>query len=96
MGAACSDFLFKVSNDYNRVAKHNFNFKVTQSIRLSFMVASFAIWGILLYVWAKAICAQLQFYILTLWLIAITALSCSAGREVVEYKMVERLKAQKI
>jgi len=96
MGAACSDFLFHVSVEYNRLAKHNCNFKLTQSVRLFFIVASFAIWGLLLYVWAKAICAQLQFYILTLWLFCITTVSCSAGREVVEHKMVERLKTQKI
>ena len=34
----------------------------------------------------------LLFYILTLWLVASTKLAWSAGREVVEKKMVERLR----
>ena len=44
----------------------------------------------------KAIFAQLQFYILTLWLVAITAVACAAGRQVVEVKMVEKLKDEKL
>ena len=78
-----SNLLFHVNDEYNRFSKHNINLKLTQSIRLFFMLTSFAVWCILLYVWAKAIFAQLQFYILTFWLYAITAVACSAGREVV-------------
>ena len=57
MGQACGKFLFEVSEDYNRLYRHNFNFKCTQSFRLANMVASFAIWCILLYVWVKAVLA---------------------------------------
>jgi len=96
MGAACSNFLFHVSDDYNRLHRHNFNFKCTQTIRLINMIASFFLWCILLYVWVKAVFAQLQFYILTLWLISSTKLAWSAGREVVEKKMVERLRDEKL
>ena len=55
----CSSLLLEVRDDYNRLSKHNFNFKCTQSLRLFFMLGSFVVWGILLYVWAKAIFAQL-------------------------------------
>ena len=57
MGQACGKFLFEVSEDYNRLYRHNFNFKCTQSFRLANMVASFALWCILLYVWVKAVLA---------------------------------------
>ena len=96
MALGVSKFLFGVGEDYNTLKLHNINFKVTQSIRLFFILVSLAIWGTLLYVWAKAIFAQLQFYILTIWLFAIISVSCSAGREVVEVKMVERLKDEKV
>jgi len=56
-GRGCTSFLFGVSDDFNRLKNHNMNFKVTQSIRLFFIIASFGIWGTLLYVWAKAIFA---------------------------------------
>ena len=88
----CSNLLFHVNDEYNRLSKHNINFKVTQTIRLIFILSTFAVWCILLYVWAKAIFAQLQFYILTIWLIAITLVACSAGREVVQVKMLEKIK----
>ena len=52
-------FLFDVSEEYNRVARHNYNFVVTQSIRLVIILISFFFWGILLYVWVKDIFAQL-------------------------------------
>lgn len=57
MGAACTNFLFHVSDDYNRLYRHNFNFKATQVLRLFNLIGSFAIWCILLYVWVKAIFA---------------------------------------
>ena len=94
--SGCPQAFFHVSEDYNRLSKHNVNFKFTQSIRLSCMVVCFGIWAILLYVWGKAIFAQLQFYILTIWLYAISLVSCSAGREVVEVKMVSRIKETKL
>lgn len=59
MGAACSNFLFEVSDDYNRLYRHNFNFKCTQTLRLINIIVSFAIWAMLLYVWVKAVFAQL-------------------------------------
>lgn len=93
---SCYDLLFHVGDEFNRYSKHNCNFKFTQSLRLLFMTFSFAIWALLLYVWAKAIFAQLQFYTLTLWLYAITSVACSSGREVVEVKMVSRLQQEKL
>lgn len=90
-----SQFLFYMDEDLNRVKRHNFNFKCTQTIRLIFMLLSFAVWGILVYVWAKALLSQLQFWILTLWLYAITTVSISAGRQVVEEKLTERLRDEK-
>ena len=57
---------------------------------------SFAIWGLLLYVWVKDVFAQLQFWILTVWLVSVTRLAWVSGREVVEKKMVERLRDEKL
>jgi cystathionine beta-lyase/cystathionine gamma-synthase len=57
MGAICASFLFELSDDYNRFYRHNFNFKLTQSLRLVFSLISFSIWGLLLYVWVKDIFA---------------------------------------
>ena len=93
---SCLNFFFSLSDEFNRLSKHNCNFKLTQSLRLFFMVCSFAIWGTLLYVWAKAIFAQLQFYILTIWFFSISAVATSAGREVVEVKMVNKMKEEKL
>ena len=90
------NFLFHVSDEYNRLFMHNYNFTATQSVRLGIMIGSFVIWGILVYVWVKDVIAQLQFYTLTLWLIAISSLSCSAGREVVEKKLIHKLKEEKL
>ena len=75
--------------------KFNCNFKAIQSVRLVFMIASLALLGCLMYVWVKAIFAQLQFYILLVWCYAIIAIGCSSGREVVQVKMVENLKNEK-
>jgi len=50
-------FLFHVDDSLNRFKLHNCNFKCTQTMRLIFMICSFAVWGILLFVWAKAVFA---------------------------------------
>ena len=89
-------FLFDVSAEYNRVARHNYNFVCTQSIRLAIIFISFFLWGILLYVWVKDIFAQLQFYILTIWLFAISSLAWASGREIYEAKMVVKIREEKL
>ena len=91
MGSACTRLFFELGDDYNRVSKHNCNFKCTQAIRLIIMLLSIAVWGTLLYIWAKSILAQLVIFALTAWIIAISTLSFSAGREVCEAKMVHRI-----
>ena len=85
-----------MSDDYNRFYRHNCNFVFTQSVRLIFIFCSFAIFCLLLYVWVKDIFAQIQFWILLTWVVAITRLSWASGREVVEKKMVERLRDEKL
>ena len=87
--------LFTVSEFFNRVKEHNINFKVTQSIRIFMFLISLANWTLLLYVWSKAILGQIVFYTLTIWIYALTTLAISAGREVVEVKILEKLKAKK-
>lgn len=49
----------------------------------------------MLYVWGKAIFGQVVFYMLTIWIYAQTTVAISAGREVVEVKMLEKLKSKK-
>ena len=49
-----------------------------------------------MYVWAKEIFCQLQFYVLGLWIYAILNVATSAGREVVELKMVNKIKEDKL
>lgn len=58
-GFSCTKFWFDLDEDYKLVAHHNCTFWWTQLIRLIMMMGSFLIWGLLLYVWAKAIFAQL-------------------------------------
>ena len=55
MGNAISNLLFDIGDDYNRVSKHNCNFKCTQVIRLIMIISSLGIWGTLIYIWAKTI-----------------------------------------
>ena len=92
MGADCTSFLFDIPEAYNRFYMHNFSFKCTQTVRLLIILLSMAIWCLLIYVWVKACIEQLQFYILTIWLFAIARLSWSAGREVMEKKLLMRRK----
>lgn len=47
--------LFKVDDTYNRISMHNMNFVATQTFRLVMMIATFAFWICLLYVWVKAV-----------------------------------------
>ena len=47
------------------------------------MIITLALWFILLYVWSKATFAQLQMYVLTIWLYAISTVALSSGREIV-------------
>ena len=75
MGFSCFNFLFHLDEDCNRLARHNYNFTVTQSVRLTCIVASMVVWGTLVYVWVKDVFAQLQFYVLVLWLVAICSVS---------------------
>jgi len=75
MGFSCFNLLFYVDDDCNRLAKHNYNFTVIQSIRLTFILVSIMIQGILLYVWAKDVFAQLQFYVLLLFIIGIAGVA---------------------
>jgi len=96
MGFSCHSLLFRLDEDSNRMAKHNYNFTLTQSIRLTMTIVSVGLTGTLLYVWVKDIFAQLQFYIMLLWILAIAGVACSAGREVVELKLVHRLKDAKL
>ena len=96
MGQRISNLLFELGDDYNRVSKHNCNFKLTQTLRLIMMVSSFAIWGMLLYIWAKTVLSQLVFWSLTLWIFAISTMAISSGREVCEIKMLDRLKNKKL
>ena len=60
------------------------------------MIVSFAVWGMLLYIWAKVVLAEILFYTMTLWLFAISTLAVSAGREVCEIKMLGKLKDKKL
>ena len=60
------------------------------------MISCFALWCILLYVWSKAVFAQLQFYILTIWLYSISTVAFSSGREIVQAKMLEKIKQDKL
>ena len=87
-----SAFLFRVDPCLNQVKNHNINFKVTQTLRLVFILASFTVWGILSYVWVKDFCAKLQFWIMTLWLYAYTIMSIAAGAKVVEEKKTLKLR----
>ena len=96
MGQAISNLLFELGDDYNRVSKHNCNFKFTQTLRLIMMVSCFAIWGMLLYIWAKTVLCQLVFWSLSLWIYAISTMAISSGREVCEIKMLDRLKNKKL
>ena len=57
MGFSCFSFLFHFDEDCNRVARHNFNFTVTQSIRLTMILVSLGLWGTLVYVWTKDVVA---------------------------------------
>lgn len=54
-GFSFTDFLFHVDEDLNRVKRHNINFKCTQTLRLFFMISTFLVTGVLIYVWAKAL-----------------------------------------
>ena len=96
MGQAISNLLFELGDDYNRVSKHNCNFKCTQTLRLIMMITCFAIWGMLLYIWAKTVLSQIVFWSLSMWLFAISTLAMSSGREVCEIKMLEKLKNKKL
>ena len=84
--------LFTLEDTFNRVKLHNINFVATQSIRLLMLTASFAFWIMLVYVWVKAVFSQILFYTLTLWLVASCSVALASGREVVEVKMLEKLK----
>ena len=57
MGFSCNSLLFHMDEDRNRMAKHNYNFSLTQSIRLTMIIVSLCIWGTLLYIWTKDVCA---------------------------------------
>ena len=59
MGFSCFSFLFHLGEDNNRLARHNYNFTVTQSIRLTMVLVSLGLCGTLIYVWAKDVIAQL-------------------------------------
>ena len=74
---------------------HNINFKCTQTFRLIIFVTSLLIWLMMLYVWGKAIFGQIVFYTMSVFLYAMTTISVSAGREVVEEKMLENLKEKR-
>jgi hypothetical protein len=92
MGSAISNLLFGIGDDYNRVSKHNCNFKCTQAIRLIMMFFTLAVLGSLMYIWAKSILAQLVIFSLGIWFFAQTLIALSAGREVVEVKMLDKIK----
>ena len=85
------DFLSSVDDEFNRVAKHNCNFKFIQTVRLLSILASGCLWCVLLFIWAKASFAQLQFWILCIWIYSISIFALSAGREVCEIKMLRKL-----
>lgn len=74
---------------------HNINFKCTQTFRLIIFVTSLLIWLMMLYVWGKAIFGQIVFYTMSVFIYAMTTISVSAGREVVEEKMLEKLKEKR-
>ena len=96
MGQTISNLLFELGDDYNKVSRHNCNFKLTQTLRLIMIVSCFAIWGLLLYIWAKTVLSQLVFWSLSLWIFAISTLAISSGREVCEIKMLGKLKDKKL
>ena len=87
--------LFTLSGFFNRVSMHNINFKWTQSIRIVMFLFNLTNWIVMLYVWGKAILGQIVFYTLSIWIYALTTVAISAGREVVEVKILEKLKAKK-
>ena len=96
MGGAISNLFCQVGDDYNRVYMHNINFKVTQSIRLVMILASLAVWGTLVYIWAKSVLSQLVIFSFGLWILALSLTALSSGREVCEKKMVDKIKQQKL
>ena len=72
--------LFGVPNYQNTFAHITGSFKVVQSIRLFMMVASLCIWLILGFIMVKEVLYQLHFWILSIWLYAVSSIAISSGR----------------
>ena len=72
--------LLGVPEYLNTFQYSNANFKVVQSIRLFMMVCSLAIWLALGFIMVKEVLYQLHFWVLSIWLYAISAVAISSGR----------------
>ena len=67
---------------------------MVQSVRLAMMISSLAIWLTLGFIMVKEVLYQLHFWVLTVWLYAICAVAISSGRQVVEAKMLLKMKRE--
>ena len=72
--------LFGVPDYLNTFSYCTGNFKVVQSIRLFMMVGSLVIWLTLGFIMVKEVLYQLHFWILSIWLYAISSVAVSSGR----------------
>ena len=87
--------IFSLQDTFNRTKLHNCNFVGTQILRLLSFFVTLAFLVIMLFIWVKACAGRILFLALVLWGFSQVAFSVSAGREVVEVKMLEKLKQKK-
>ena len=84
------DKILGIENSYNTFAETNINFKLTQCIRLFFMILLFLLFLVMGYVFVKMTLFYVNCWAIIISLVCMLYLSFSAGRMVVEEKMLEK------
>ena len=86
--------ILDIPDDMNTLSKTNFSFKTIQSIRLGMIVTLGFFWFALCYVLVRQIFFSFTFWSVTLLWLTLLHIGLSAGRQVVEKKMVAELVKQ--
>lgn len=84
------DKLLGIKEDFNSFAETNINFKVTQCMRLFFMILLLLCFLVSLYILVKMAFFYVNCWAMVLSLVSVLYVGFSAGRMVVEEKMLEK------
>jgi len=87
--------VFSVGPEYMTLDKTNFNFKCVQTTRLVMMILIFILWLLQGFTLVRVAPFYISFWTLTFLFLALLKTSISAGRKVVENKMLENLRKER-